>query len=84
MTWNEFYERIARTLGKRRGKLHIPVSLARAGAVMTELLPSPPLTRDQLTMLEARRQRRRPGARVRRIRHRADLARRAAAPRDLM
>ncbi len=53
VTWNEFYERIARTLGKRRGKLHIPVSLARAGAVMTELLPSPPLTRDQLTMLEA-------------------------------
>ena len=53
VTWNELYERIARTLGKRRGKLHIPVSLARAGAVMTELLPSPPLTRDQLTMLEA-------------------------------
>ena len=84
VTWNEFYERIARTLGKRRGKLHIPVSLARAGAVMTELLPSPPLTRDQLTMLEAGDNVADPAPASRRIRHRADLARRAASPRDLM
>jgi NADH dehydrogenase len=53
VSWNELYERIARTLGKRRRRLHVPVSVARVGAAMVEHLPSPPLTRDQLTMLEA-------------------------------
>jgi NADH dehydrogenase len=53
LSWNELYERIARTLGKRRRRLHVPVSVARVGAAMVEHLPSPPLTRDQLTMLEA-------------------------------
>ena len=53
VSWNELYERIARTLGKRRRHLHVPVSVARVGAAMVEHLPSPPLTRDQLTMLEA-------------------------------
>jgi uncharacterized protein YbjT (DUF2867 family) len=53
VTWNELYGRIARTLGKRRATLHVPLSLARMGAALAERLPSPPLTRDQLTMLEA-------------------------------
>jgi len=53
VSWNELYERIARTLGKRRRRLHVPVSVARIGAAVVEHLPSPPLTRDQLTMLEA-------------------------------
>jgi uncharacterized protein YbjT (DUF2867 family) len=53
VTWNELYERIARTLGKRRAMLHVPVSVARLGAALVEHLPAPPLTRDQLTMLEA-------------------------------
>jgi uncharacterized protein YbjT (DUF2867 family) len=53
VSWNELYERIARTLGKRRRRLHVPVSVARVGAALVEHLPSPPLTRDQLTMLEA-------------------------------
>jgi len=53
VTWNQLYERIGRTLGKRRGRIHVPIPLARAGAAVAELLPSPPLTRDQLTMLEA-------------------------------
>jgi len=54
VSWNELYERIARTLGKRRRRrLHVPVSVARVGAAVVEHLPSPPLTRDQLTMLEA-------------------------------
>jgi uncharacterized protein YbjT (DUF2867 family) len=53
VTWNELYERIARTLGKRRRRMHVPVSVARVGAAVAERLPSPPLTRDQLTMLEA-------------------------------
>jgi uncharacterized protein YbjT (DUF2867 family) len=53
VTWNELYERIARVLGKRRARLHVPVRLVRAGAAAAELLPRPPITRDQLTMLEA-------------------------------
>jgi uncharacterized protein YbjT (DUF2867 family) len=53
VTWNELYERIARTLGKRRRRAHVPISLARAGAAVAEHLPRPLLTRDQLTMLEA-------------------------------
>jgi uncharacterized protein YbjT (DUF2867 family) len=53
VTWNELYERIARVLGKRRARLHLPVAFVRAGAAVAELLPHPPVTRDQLTMLEA-------------------------------
>jgi uncharacterized protein YbjT (DUF2867 family) len=53
VTWNELFERIARVLGKRRARLHMPVSLVRAGAAVAERLPNPPVTRDQLTMLEA-------------------------------
>jgi uncharacterized protein YbjT (DUF2867 family) len=51
VTWNELYERIRRTLGARRATLHLPVGLVRAGAAVAELLPKPPITRDQLTML---------------------------------
>jgi NADH dehydrogenase len=50
-TWNELYEAIQLALGKRRRLVHIPVGLLRAGAVAFELLPKPPVTRDQLTML---------------------------------
>jgi uncharacterized protein YbjT (DUF2867 family) len=53
VSWNELYERIARTFGKRRTRMHVPVSLARVGAAAVERLPKAPLTRDQLTMLEA-------------------------------
>ena len=53
VTWNELYQRIALTLGKRRARMHVPVSVARAGARVVERLPRAPLTRDQLTMLEA-------------------------------
>jgi uncharacterized protein YbjT (DUF2867 family) len=53
VTWNELYQRIARTLGKRRTRMHVPVSVARVGATVVESLPKAPLTRDQLTMLEA-------------------------------
>ena len=52
VTWNELYARIARTLGKRRPQLHLPVRVMRFGAAAAELLPRPPITRDQLTMLE--------------------------------
>ena len=53
VTWNGLYRQIARTLGKRRRQLHVPVPVARVGATVTERLPGAPLTRDQLTMLEA-------------------------------
>jgi len=53
VTWNEFYDRLKRTLGKRRATLHVPLGLMRAGAALAEKFPRPPVTRDQLRMLEA-------------------------------
>jgi len=54
VTWDELYSRIASVLGKRRAKLHLPFGLARLNAAVLETLPGPtPLTRDQVTMLEA-------------------------------
>jgi uncharacterized protein YbjT (DUF2867 family) len=51
VTWTELYERIKRTLGKRRATVHVPLGLMRAGAALVENLPGAPVTRDQLTML---------------------------------
>jgi uncharacterized protein YbjT (DUF2867 family) len=51
VTWNELYARIRKVLGVRRGTVHLPVGLVRAGASLVERLPSAPITRDQLTML---------------------------------
>jgi NADH dehydrogenase len=51
VTWNEFWERLKDALGKHRPSLHIPFALMRAQAVVLELLPKPPVTRDQLKML---------------------------------
>jgi uncharacterized protein YbjT (DUF2867 family) len=51
VTWNELFERIKRTLGKRRLTIHMPVPLMRVQARLLELLPNPPLTRDQIKML---------------------------------
>jgi NADH dehydrogenase len=51
-SWNELLDAIARALGKRRRQAHVPVGFVRAGAALVEKLPSPPVTRDQLTMLE--------------------------------
>jgi NADH dehydrogenase len=53
VTWNELYERIAKVLGKRRIRLNVPIPLVRPGAAVAELLPKPPITRDQLKMIEA-------------------------------
>jgi uncharacterized protein YbjT (DUF2867 family) len=52
-TWNELYERIARVLDKERRSVHVPWTLARVGAAVVEHLPGAPITRDQLTMLQA-------------------------------
>lgn len=52
VTWDELWQRLARALGKRRKAVHLPVSLLRPQAALLERLPNPPLTRDQLAMLE--------------------------------
>jgi uncharacterized protein YbjT (DUF2867 family) len=53
VTWNELYERIRKVLGVRRAIVHVPFGLVRRGAAVAELLPKPPVTRDQLKMLAA-------------------------------
>jgi NADH dehydrogenase len=53
ITWNDLYARMRRTLGvRRRPTIHLPMGLMRTGAAVAEKLPRPPVTRDQLTMLE--------------------------------
>ena len=54
VTWDELYSRIASVLGKRRARIHLPYSLMRVNAAVLETLPGPtPITRDQVTMLQA-------------------------------
>jgi uncharacterized protein YbjT (DUF2867 family) len=53
VTWNELYLKIAKVLGKRRKLVHIPSSVARAGAQLTQWAPGAPLTTDQIAMIEA-------------------------------
>lgn len=53
LTFEEIIDTICKVLGKKRIKIHIPLSLLRPGAwLMETLLPRPPLTRDQILMLE--------------------------------
>jgi uncharacterized protein YbjT (DUF2867 family) len=53
VTWNEFWVRLKRALGIRRPSVHVPVSLMKVNALVTERLPGNiPLTRDLLKMLE--------------------------------
>jgi hypothetical protein len=53
VTWNELWTRLKTALGTRRPDLHLPFWFVRPQAVVLERLPNPPVTRDQLTMLEA-------------------------------
>ncbi len=53
VTWNEFWERLKRAQGSRRPSIHLPFGLMRVQATVLELLPRPPVTRDQLKMLAA-------------------------------
>jgi NADH dehydrogenase len=53
VSWNEFWQGLKRALGQRRPSMHVPTSLMRLNAMVTERLPGNiPLTRDLLTMLE--------------------------------
>jgi uncharacterized protein YbjT (DUF2867 family) len=52
VSWNEFWEKLKRTLGVRRPSIHMPFGVMRAQAALTERLPGAPVTRDQLTMLQ--------------------------------
>ncbi len=58
LTLSEIVDRILRVLGKRRLKLHVPLSLGRCQAACLEfvfrrlLRKAPPLNRDQLLMLQ--------------------------------
>ena len=49
--WNELYRAIAKTLGKRRQLVHVPLGMARAGAKVVQNVPGSPLTADQVEML---------------------------------
>ena len=53
VTWNEFWSRLKRAQGAHRPSLHVPFGLMRMQAAVLELLPRPPVTRDQLKMLAA-------------------------------
>ena len=53
VTWDELYLTIAKVLGKRRRLAHVPSSLARTGAQLTQWAPGAPLTTDQVAMIEA-------------------------------
>ncbi len=52
LDWNELWEQIRQALHARRPAAHLPVWLLRGPAALLERLPSPPLTRDQLRMLQ--------------------------------
>ena len=53
VTWNELWDRLKQALGIRRPSVHVPMSLMRANALVTERLPGNiPLTRDLLKMME--------------------------------
>lgn len=53
LTFNEIIDIICKVLGKRRFKIHLPIVFLKPGALLMEtFLPYPPITRDQLVMLE--------------------------------
>jgi len=49
--WNGLYLAIAKTLGKRRRLVHVPLGAARTGARLAQGVPGSPLTADQVEML---------------------------------
>ena len=54
VSWNEFWTRLKRARGSNRPSVHIPMSVMKLNALVTERLPGNiPLTRDLLKMLDA-------------------------------
>jgi NADH dehydrogenase len=54
VSWNELWARLKDALGVRRPSVHVPMTLMRLNALVTERLPGDiPLTRDLLKMMEA-------------------------------
>lgn len=52
-TYNQIYQIIAGVLEKKKKAVHIPIPLVTPGALISELLlPNPPITREQLIMLQ--------------------------------
>lgn len=53
LTFDEIIERIGEVAGRQRRKLHVPMPLMKANALLAEkLLSKPPFSRDALKMLE--------------------------------
>ncbi len=52
LDWNAFWARLKQALGVRRPSVHVPMRLMRLQAPLLELLPKPPVTRNELLMLE--------------------------------
>ena len=50
--WNEFWSQLKAALGTRRPAVHVPFWFMRPQAAILERLPTPPVTRDQLRMLQ--------------------------------
>jgi NADH dehydrogenase len=54
VSWDELWTRLKDALGVSRPSVHVPMSLMRVNALVTERLPGDiPLTRDLLKMMEA-------------------------------
>ena len=51
MSWTEIIECIARTVGKKKLILPMPIAVMKVGATLLDWIPAFPVTRDQLTML---------------------------------
>lgn len=53
LTYNQVYQIISEVLDKKKKAVHIPIPLVKPGALLSEwLLPKPPITREQLIMLQ--------------------------------
>ena len=51
VTYEAFVREIGRAIGHPRPLLHVPLGLVRMVARLSDLLPAPPITSDQLRML---------------------------------
>jgi len=52
-SFKELLELLLKAIGRRRALVNLPFGLARLQAAFLEMLPNPPLTRDQVTLLHS-------------------------------